>query len=84
MSDEITRNCKGGEVLVSAGSCPPKYRIKRIEYIDHDGDKTLLSESDLEKLKIPKEVDDIEAFRKKLKGRRYADVFFVYEMIWKG
>ena len=78
MSDEISRNSKGGTIPVGTGISPPKYRIKRIEYIDHDGDKRF------EHLEPPKDVDDIEAFRKKLKGRRYADVFFVYETIWNG
>lgn len=78
MTDEISRNSYGGEILAGTGSCPPKYRIKRIEYIDHDGNKKY------ETLEKPKEVDEIEAFRKKLKGRQYADVFFVYETIWNG
>ena len=71
MTDEISRNSQGGEVLVCAAICPPKYRIKRVEFIERDGSKRFE--------KRDEEVDDIEAFRKKLKGRRYADVFFVYK-----
>ena len=74
MTDEISRNSQGGEVLVSAFISTPKYRIKRVEFIERDGSKRFE--------KWDEEVDDIEAFRKKLKGRRYADVFFVYETRW--
>ena len=53
MSDEISRNSKGGTIPVGTGVSPPKYRIKRIEYIDYDGDKRF------EHLEPPKDVDDI-------------------------
>ena len=50
-----------------------KYRIKRIKRIGFDGRKEIKQ--------VSYEVDDIEKFRKKLKGRKYKDVHFVYETI---
>lgn len=50
-----------------------RYRIKRIERVGKDGQKEYKA--------VCVEVDDLEKFRKKLKGRKYTDVFFVYEKI---
>ena len=51
-----------------------KYRVTRITRIKKDGQR--------EVIKQIFEVDDIEAFRKKMKGRKFADVQLVYENIF--
>lgn len=51
-----------------------KFRITRITRITKDGQK--------ETKKVNFEVNDVEAFRKKMKGRKFADVLLVYENIF--
>ena len=51
------------------------HRIMRIERVDAEGKRTF------EPKDPPIEVDDLEKFRKVLKGRKYVDVFFVYETV---
>ncbi len=51
-----------------------KFRITRITRVTKDGQK--------ETKKVNFEVDDVEAFRKKMKGRKFADVQLVYENIF--
>ena len=51
-----------------------KYRVTKITRIKKDGQR--------EVIKQIFEVDDIEAFRKKMKGRKFADVLLVYENIF--
>ena len=51
-----------------------KFRITRITRVTKDGQK--------ETKKVNFEVDDVEAFRKKIKGRKFADVQLVYENIF--
>ena len=51
-----------------------KFRITRITRVTKDGQK--------ENKKVNFEVDDVEAFRKKMKGRKFADVQLVYENIF--
>ena len=56
------------------GSSPAKFRVTRITRVTKDGQK--------ETKKVNFEVDDVEAFRKKMKGRKFADVQLVYENIF--
>ena len=56
------------------GGTLAKFRITRITRITKDGQK--------ETKKVNFEVDDVEAFRKKMKGRKFADVQLVYENIF--
>ena len=56
------------------GGSPAKFRITRITRVTKDGQK--------ETQKVNFEVDDVEAFRKKMKGRKFADVQLVYENIF--
>ena len=51
-----------------------KFRITRITRVTKDGQKEIK--------KVNFEVDDVEAFRKKMKGRKFADVQLVYESIF--
>ena len=51
-----------------------KYRVTKITRVSKDGKK--------ETKRVNFEVDDIEAFRKKIKGRKFADVQLVYENIF--
>lgn len=51
-----------------------KYRVTRITRIKKDGQR--------EVIKQIFEVDDIEAFRKKMKGRKFSEVHLVYESIF--
>lgn len=51
-----------------------KYRVTKITRIKKDGQR--------EVIKQIFEVDDIEAFRKKMKGRKFAEVHLVYESIF--
>ena len=51
-----------------------KFRITRITRVTKDGQK--------ETRKVNFEVNDVEAFRKKMKGRKFADVLLVYENIF--
>lgn len=51
-----------------------KFRITRITRVTKDGQKEIK--------KVNFEVDDVEAFRKKMKGRKFADVQLVYENIF--
>ncbi len=71
MNDEITKASGSSALLKAIGGNPAKYRIRRIDRIGKDGH--------VERKSVCIEVDDIEAFRKKLKGRKYADVHFAYE-----
>ena len=56
------------------GGTLAKFRITRITRITKDGQK--------ETKKVNFEVDDVEAFRKKMKGRKFADVQLVYDNIF--
>jgi hypothetical protein len=56
------------------GGSLAKFRITKITKIAKDGRK--------EVKKVNFEVDDVEAFRKKMKGRKFADVQLVYENIF--
>ena len=51
-----------------------KFRVTKITRTKKDGTK--------ETKKVNFEVDDIEAFRKKMKGRKFAEVQLVYEPIF--
>ena len=51
-----------------------KYRVTKITRIKKDGQR--------EVIKQIFEVDDIEAFRKKMKGRKFSEVHLVYESIF--
>ena len=53
----------------------PIHKVIRIERVDADGKRTF------EQKDPPIEVVDLEKFRKVLKGRKYVDVFFVYETV---
>ncbi len=53
----------------------PIHKIMRIERVDAEGKRTF------EPKDPPIEVADLEKFRKVLKGRKYVDVFFVYETV---
>lgn len=65
---------KDRQALVKAlGGTPAKYRVKRITKIGKDGSREVKS--------VCLEVSDIEEFRKKMKGRKFADVQLVYESI---
>ncbi len=55
------------------GGSPARYRVTRVTRIDKNGSK--------ETKKVNIEVDDIESFRKKMRGSKFADVQFVYESI---
>ena len=55
----------------SITGCHALYRIKRIERICKDG-KREFQYSNFE-------TEDVEALRKKLRGRKYRAVYFVYE-----
>ena len=50
-----------------------KFRITKITKIAKDGHR--------EVKKVNFEVNDVEAFRMKMKGRKFADVLLVYESI---
>lgn len=50
-----------------------KYMVRRIDRTKNDGT--------VERKQVCIETDDIEAFRKKMKGSRYADVNLVYEEV---
>ena len=56
------------------GGSLAKFRITRITRVTKDGQK--------ETRKVNFEVNDVEAFRKKMKGRKFADVLLVYENIF--
>lgn len=73
MKDEITKTSENGALLKALGGSPAKYRIRRIDRIGKDGSE--------EHKTVCVEVDDIEAFRTKLKGRKYAEVSFAYEAV---
>jgi len=68
-SNSVKRDVAG----VLGGSLA-KFRITRITRITKDGQK--------ETKKVNFEVNDVEAFRKKMKGRKFADVLLVYENIF--
>ena len=56
------------------GGSLAKFRVTRITRVAKDGHK--------ETKRVNIEVDDVEAFRKKMKGRKFADVQLVYENIF--
>ena len=56
------------------GGSLAKFRVTKITRITKDGQK--------ETKKVNIEVDDVEVFRKKMKGRKFADVQLVYENIF--
>lgn len=62
------------DVAGMLGGSLAKFRITRITRITKDGQK--------ETKKVNFEVNDVEAFRKKMKGRKFADVLLVYENIF--
>ena len=62
------------EVAGMLGGNLAKYRVTRITRIKKDGQR--------EVIKQIFEVDDIEAFRKKMKGRKFSEVHLVYESIF--
>ena len=74
MTDEISRGSTGGLSLAGVARSPARYLITRTELIDHDGNRTFDQKE--------YEVSDLEAYRKKRKGDKYADVFLVYTTIW--
>ena len=68
-SNSVKRNVAG-----MLGGNLAKYRVTRITRIKKDGQR--------EVIKQIFEVDDIEAFRKKMKGRKFSEVHLVYESIF--
>lgn len=56
------------------GGSLAKFRITKITRVTKDGQK--------ETRKVNFKVNDVEAFRKKMKGRKFADVQLVYENIF--
>lgn len=62
------------EVAGMLGGNLAKYRVTKITRIKKDGQR--------EVIKQIFEVDDIEAFRKKMKGRKFSEVHLVYESIF--
>ena len=71
MEDEVKKVSSGVALSKALGGCPAKFRIRRITRTDKEGCT--------ESKQVCIEVDDIEAFRKKMKGRKFAEVAFVYE-----
>lgn len=68
-SNSVKRNVAG-----MLGGNLAKYRVTKITRIKKDGQR--------EVIKQIFEVDDIEAFRKKMKGRKFSEVHLVYESIF--
>ena len=59
------------EVAGMLGGNLAKYRVTKITHIKKDGQRAVIKQIF--------EVDDIEAFRKKMKGRKFSEVHLVYE-----
>lgn len=73
MKDEILNAKNGSTIAKAISGSSAKYRISRIVRVGKDGS--------IENKAVNFETDDIEAFRKKMKGNKYSDVFLTYECL---
>ena len=75
MIDETKGTKQGSSQPSGHPARSPIHTVMRIERVDAEGKRTF------EPKDPPIEVADLEKFRKVLKGRKYVDVFFVYETV---